>query len=77
MEFIFHLIHPHSEGVPVCDQEPLPDVKFGVEEKQRSFYVLLNDPLALLLHHSAGDQLEDGFQMIHAHNTYTTGKAPS
>ena len=70
MEFIFYLIHPHGEGVPVSDQEPLPDIKLGVKEKQRSFNILLNDPLALLLHHSAGDQIEDGLQTIHAHDTY-------
>ena len=26
----FYLVHPHGEGVPVCDQEPLPDVKLGL-----------------------------------------------
>ena len=73
-KLIFYLVHPHGERVPVCDKEPLSDVKLGVKEKQRSLNVLLYDPLALLLHHRTGHQFKNRLQTIHAHNTYTTGK---
>ena len=32
-----YLVHPHGEGVPVCDQEPLSDVKLGLVNQQRLF----------------------------------------
>ena len=28
-----YLIHPHGQWIPVCDQEPLSDVKLGVVDK--------------------------------------------
>ena len=37
-----YLIHPHGEGVPVSDQEPLPDVELCLIDKQRSLNVLLH-----------------------------------
>ena len=36
--FLPYLVHPHGERVPVCDQEPLSDVKLGLIDQQGSLW---------------------------------------
>ena len=41
-------IHPNNQRVPVCDQDPLSDVKLGVVDQQRSLNILLDHVSGLL-----------------------------
>ena len=36
--FLPYLVHPHGERVPVCDQEPLSDVKLSLIDQQGSLW---------------------------------------
>ena len=68
-----HLVHPHGERAPVCDQEPLADVEFSSVNEQRSLYVLLHDPPPLLVDWT-GDQLQYGLKTLQTHNACATSR---
>lgn len=44
-------VEPHSERVPVCDQEPLPYIKLSVMHEEGPLQVLLHHPFTV--HHDA------------------------
>ena len=38
------IIHPDGRRVEVCNEHPLTDIKFSLEDNERVFYVFLCDP---------------------------------
>jgi hypothetical protein len=38
-------VHPHGEWIPICNEDPLPQVKLSVHDYEWVFNVLLHNPL--------------------------------
>ncbi len=67
------LIEPHSQRVPVGDQEPLPHIKFGAVDQQGPLQVLLHHPLALP--HWGWVTIHQPQDLIQALGTFDTWRA--
>jgi len=64
-------VHPDSERIPICDQDPLPDVELARLHYHRVLDVLLTNVLGLSL---LGD-IEDFDQVLVEYNATTSGRA--
>jgi hypothetical protein len=51
------LIHPNGEWVGTCHQKPLPDVKFGVMNEQRSLCKKVGSFIIIKRQISPGDDI--------------------